>query len=338
MKGRLLAYLLDDLDAAQRAELETALQSDPLLQAELDRLRICLDACHDNSECADIPPLQLATRTCSFVQRALQCSQSLCQRSTNVKTLSESHDGLITRERWSWADLTVGACILLALGALLLPALRENRDLARRLKCQENMHRLGTALVDYARLHQQGLPRIEPGQNAGVFVMALADRGVISREELAELVVCPATPLADQVARGYVRIYIPTRAEYAAATGATGEQLRKLMSGNYASSLGWRDKSGRVSQIRFVGSPVVPMLADAPSLAVAGYKSANHDGCGQNILFQDLSCRYSRRCESAEGDDHWFLNDSGEPAAGCHSADIVLGSSEATPVLNVVGR
>jgi hypothetical protein len=88
-----------------------------------------------------------------------------------------------------------------------------------------------------------------------------------------------------------------------------------------------------VRQIRFVGSARVPLLSDAPSAAVAGYRSANHGGCGQNVIFQDLSCRYSQLADQLDGGDHWHLNDDGQPAAGVNAQDIVLGPSEATPLL-----
>jgi hypothetical protein len=88
-------------------------------------------------------------------------------------------------------------------------------------------------------------------------------------------------------------------------------------------------------QFRFVGRRTVPLLSDAPSRATAGYQSPNHGGCGQNVLFQDLHCTYMRTCESPDAGDHWFLNEENQPAAGCHAQDIVLGASDATPLVEV---
>jgi hypothetical protein len=235
-------------------------------------------------------------------------------------------------------DLAAAACVVAALGMLVMPALRVNRDVARRLTCQNNVHQLGAALMDYSLRFNQGLPRIEPGQNAGIFVVTLADKGVLTRRELAQIVVCPSTELADRVATGCVVIRIPSREEYLASSGAQRDQLRKLMAGDYAYTLGYQDQAGQFHQVRFSGSRHVPMLADAPSQAIAGYQSANHGGCGQNVLFQDLSCRYCTQCQSPVQHDHWFLNEDGQPAAGRHANDIVLGASDSTPVLELTSE
>jgi hypothetical protein len=338
MRDQLLAYLLDDLEPDQRAALENALRIDPQLAAELERMRACLAGDEAACEGEQSPPPGLVSRTCSLVERAIHCRADLAgPRSGNV-SLSETRDTSVARNRWTLADLVVAAGIVLALGAMFFPALRENRDMARRLQCQEHLFRLGAALVDYDERFRQGLPTLGPGDNAGSFVITLAEKGILSREELARLVVCPESALADKVASGCVVVCIPTQAEYLAARGVTAEQLRKLMAGDYAYSLGYLGSDGRVRQIRFSRSRLVPLLADAPSFAIAGFQSANHGGCGQNVLFQDLSSRYCTQCVSPDRQDHWFLNAEGEPAAGRHAQDIVLGPSGATPILEVSGN
>lgn len=338
MREQLLAYLLNDLDPAERKSVEDAIAADPKLAEELEHLRECLAGSEQEAEPAVTPPTKLASRTCSFVEHAVERSKSFCKSSPSAARLSESHDGCSARSRWSYADLIIGTCILLALAALLLPAIGESRETARQLKCQNNLLRLGAALTQYNERFQRGLPQIKSDQNAGFFVVELYESGILSREELAELVVCPATQLADKVASGHIRIYIPNRKEYLRTDGAAGNLLRKLMAGDYAYNLGYRTPSGSIHQIRFVGSSHLPLLSDAPSLAIAGYQSANHGGCGQNVIFQDLSCRYVRCIQAQSQQNHWYLNDDGEPAAGCRSNDIVLAPSESTPVLEVRGK
>ncbi len=337
MREKLLAYLLDDLDPAERSAIEATLADDPALQQELEKLRECLGNCEEAPELEAVPPDQLVSRTCCFVDRAIQKSKALCSQSGG-KFLSESRDPLTGRKRWSVIDLAAGACVLVALGALMMPALRVNRDVARRLTCQNNMHQLGAALMEYSLRFNQGLPRIEVGENAGAFVVTLADNGVLTRNELSQLVVCPSSELAERVDNGCVVIRIPTRDEYLAASGAQREQLRKHMAGDYAYTLGYQDKTGQVHQVYFSGSRFVPLLADAPSSAIAGFQSANHGGCGQNVLFQDLSSKYCTQCKCKAKRDHWFLNDDGQPAAGRHANDIVLGASAATPVIQVSAK
>jgi hypothetical protein len=337
MRERLLAYLLNDLDPAERAAVDAELAADPELQQELDKLRDCLASCEEPCNAAEeTPPPQLASRTCCFVDHAIQKSKALCHHAGEAKSLSESRDPLVSRSRWSLLDIGVATCVLVALAALLFPALRGNRDYARRSTCQNNMRSIGAALMDYSLQFNGALPEIGPQDNAGAFVIALADGGMISREELVDLLVCPESDLAERVNRGCVRMRIPTRDEYLAAKGAEREFMRQVMAGDYAFSMGYRDQQGRIRQVHFIASRERPMLADAPSAAIAGYQSANHGGCGQNVLFQDLSVRYCKQCKCQKRRDHWFLNDDGQPAAGRHEADMVLGASAATPIVELV--
>lgn len=337
MRDQLLGYLLDDLPPEERAEVEQALAEDPELATELEHLRECLEA-SQSEERPVKPPTCLASRTCSFVEHAVRKSQLLGRRAEPATSLSESREGLAAPRSWSYTDLAAAACVLVALGALLLPAVRESRDSARRLQCQQHMFRLGTALTEFHDRFRRGLPRVQPSQNAGVFVVDLLESGILTREELAELVVCPSTPLADRVASGCVQIYIPTREEYTTAAGAHATLLRKLMAGDMAYNLGYRTPSGTLRQIRFTRATHLPLLSDAPSLAIAGYQRANHGGCGQNVLFQDLSCRFSRQTQAQIDSGHWYLNDEGRPTAGLHEADVVLAPSDAVPVLEVTTR
>ena len=345
MKERLLAYLLDDLNPAERSAVDEALASDPALQQELDKLRECLGCCEAEAEPEppQVPPPQLASRTCHFVEHAIKKSQALCHHSTaakslSAKSLSESHDPLVARKRWSFADIAVGLGVIAALGALTFPALHDSRIAAQRTACQENLHTVGAALMDYSYRFKRGLPQIGPDENAGLFVVVLADNGVLTSTELTRLVVCPSSELAERVSKGCIVIQIPNRKQFLDAKGPERERFIRYMAGDYAFSIGYQDKAGQMHQVDFSGNRQVPMLADAPSSSIAGYQSANHGGCGQNVLFQDLSCSYRTQCKCSERRDHWFLNDEGQVAAGRHAADMVLGASAATPVIKLTTK
>lgn len=337
MRERLVAYLLCDLEPAERSVLEAELAADPQLQQELEKVRQCLASCDDDCEPgAEVPPPQLASRTCCFVDHAIQKSLALCTHSAGAKSLSANHDPVVRRQKWSVLDMGAAICVLLALGALVFPSLQRSRSDSRLATCQNNMHQLGAALADFSFRFDQGLPQVAANENAGVWVMNLVESGTLTAEEAQSLVVCPSGELADRVMRGCVKIVIPTRADYVAATGVERERMRRFMAGDYAYSMGYRDRQGQIRQVRFSGERFVPLLADAPSSAIAGYQSANHGGCGQNVLFQDLSVKYCKQCKCQKKLDHWFLNDEGQPAAGCHEGDVVLGPSAATPVLELI--
>jgi len=331
MRDELVAYLLNDADPEQRKRIEHHLAHDPTWQHEFERLRNCLEAYESDPQGTPCPPEDLVHRTCSFVQRAVR--EGACCSSGTVlpASLSESRERCTSHRRWSLVDLTVGCAILLAFGMLLFPALRESRDAARRAKCQDNLREIGSALVEYANQNRRGLPHVGYHENAGMFVIELADSGVISCEDLAELLVCPNTQLAEDVHSGKVLMRVPTREELAQATPEALRVLQKHMSGSFAYQFGYIDAEGKYRRLEFVGRGDAPMLADAPSFSVAGFQSANHGGCGQNVLYQDLSSRYLSSCVAENRGDHLFLNDQGHHAAGRSDHDAVLGRSEASP-------
>lgn len=340
MRERLVAYLLNDLDPAGRSALEAELAASPELQQELEKVRQCLGLCDDDCDNAtaispdEVPPPQLASRTCCFVDHAIQKSKAICQHGASAKSLSESHDPLVRRQKWSALDIGAGIGVLVALGALVIPSLQSARSDARLVTCANNLHSIGAAVMGVATQHNETLPVIGPGENAGVWVLWLVEKGV-SRDELVDLLICPDSQLAERVSRGCIKIPSPTREEHRTAQGAARDFMRKYMAGDYAFSMGYRDKSGRVRQVHLAASRHIPMFADAPSVSIAGYQSANHGGCGQNILYQDMHVEHSRQCKCKKNRDHLYLNDDGRADAGCHEDDAVLGPSDATPVIEL---
>ncbi len=330
MRDDLLAYLLDDVDPDQRRRIEQRLDSDPIWQRELERLRACLEAQSTGPPSVGCPPNDLVEKTCSLVDSAVLEARKSCPN-----RLSEASEFGSHTRRWSIADWTVGGGIVAVVVMLLFPALHESRDSARRMKCQDNLRELGAGLVDYAERGRQGLPHVGYHQNAGIFVVELAEGSRLSRKQLAELLVCPGSQLADDVFSGKIVMHIPTRDELNAATEQQLLELQKHMSGSFAYQFGYVDAKGNYCHMKFVGRSDAPMLADAPSYSVEGFQSANHGGCGQNVIFQDLSSRYCSQCVYENGDKHLFLNTAGQHAAGRTPLDYVLGRSEATPAGNL---
>lgn len=331
MRDELLAYLLNDLDEAQRQRIEERLEVDPIWQHELERLSSYVEASQEASDNeSESLPEDLVSRTCSFVEQA--SAQGELSPAVLPAKLSESQDAAAPRKnRWTTLDWTVGACIMALMAALLVPAIRESRDSARRMQCQAKLKTLGQALTRYARENNGQVPTIQQHENAGMYATKLWESGVISREELQGSLVCPSDELADEGFQNNEKLYVPTREDLKQATLARLKALVNRMGGSFAYRIGFYDQQGRYHQIEFTGSSSEPLMADKPSYDSSSFQSLHHGSCGQNVLYQDGSVRYEQLCIQKRQDKHWFLNEEEIHAAGTHRSDIVMGRSEASP-------
>ena len=139
MTDELVAYLLDDMCPERRAEIEQRLQSDRAWQRELERLKDCLAATGDPAKCIEDPPRDLVHRTCCYVTQvdnvhgSVDVPAPVAGRAAVVAApaLPAATTSL------SLADVAVGGGVLLLVGMLVVPALRESRDATRRLACQD---------------------------------------------------------------------------------------------------------------------------------------------------------------------------------------------------------
>lgn len=324
MRDLLVRYLLGELDEVQQLELEERLRSSPELQRELARLRACFSAADGNESSAVEPPSGLAERTIADVL----CGEDAAESKLPVCTSAVEPPAYTPK--WSMADLTVAGGVFLAIAMLFVPALQDSRDSARRRDCQNNLRELGVLLTHYADEHNGYVPRVAPNDNAGVFAVRLVDEGYIKAPDLARLLVCPSSPFAKEVRTRQLVFEIPNGAQLRIMHGTKLAIIRQSMGGSYAYRLGYVD-GNRYYDIRDEGQARSPLMADAPSFQLAGFMSANHRGCGQNVLYQDQSVRYQTSCLVPGMQDHLFLNSAGIPAAGRGPYDSVLGRSELTP-------
>lgn len=306
MREKLVCYLLGELDEQQRAELEARLAAEPALRRELEQIRECLAADDHDAEC----PVGLADRTAS--------------RIAEVTT-----DAPCGRSRWSLVDVAVAAGVLLALGAMLAPALPRGRADARRLLCQDNMRQLGQGLVRYADNHADTFPYIRPNENAGMFAVRLRESGEFSQEELQRLLWCRASSLQEGSTKIIIRV--PKSQELTRARGQALAMLRRWMAGSYAYRSGYV-ASDQLMPVSNISSSRSPLLSDAPMHAGGGWVSVNHgrDG-GQNVLHQDGSVRFQVSPACGVSDGNIFVNRQGEAAAGLDPMDVVLLRSDLTP-------
>jgi hypothetical protein len=64
----------------------------------------------------------------------------------------------------------------------------------------------------------------------------------------------------------------------------------------------------------------------------ASLSSLNHGRKGQNVLFEDGHVEFLQGCNAEGCPDNIFLNDRGQPTAGVHANDAVIGPSHAHPL------
>jgi hypothetical protein len=318
MRELLIRYLLGELDASQQRRLEDQLRNSPDLRRELAHLQSCFGAAQDSGRADDEPPCNLARRVTDSV-----CGDSGFTRSAaNVEPPS-------CVLGWSLADLTVAGGVFLAVSMLLFPALRDSRDATRRNVCANNLQNMHIVLARYAENHGNYFPGIHPQDYAGMFVLRLIHEDYASPDRLAELLVCPASRLADQRRASPSE---PKLTKVENVDSIAGPQLAELCrdaSGSYAVRIGYIHRN-QYYWIRDDRSDRTPLMADAPDFQVAGVGSANHDGYGQNVLYSSGRVVFLTSV-TLPGEDHVFLNANGLPAAGRGRNDVVLVSGERTP-------
>ncbi len=334
MTDELLAYLLDDLCPERRAEVERRLAEEPAWRRELARLEACL-ASGDPAACLDEPPGDLITRTCGLVERVGE-SGLLDQRRPVVSRLSPCEPILSSGSRWSLADCTVCAGVIGVLAMLMLPALRESRDAARRRVCADNLRALGTAIIGYTEKQGHALPPARPGDPVGMYAVELVERGGIDRVELARAVTCPDSAAADVRFAGGAAPYIPTRQELRAAKGSHWVLLVRAMSGSVAIRVGYfTGDHHRYHHADFEGRRGRPLASDAPVVSVGGVRSVVHGG-RYNVMNEDLCGKFRTNCYLPPGLDHIFKNAAGAVAAGDDPKDVVLIGGDRRPDGKVV--
>jgi len=352
MRADLLGYLLGALDSAEHAEVEAALQADPRLAAECARLEQTIAPLSEDEAWIDPPP-RLADRTTAFVEAYADQDDPLRERRPPLREiatgngddvpfaspaasalcaspLSSHEDEMRPRSRrWSLADAVVAAGICAAAAMLIIPAIANSRKQAAITHCQNNLRQLGHALVDYSYDSDGHFPLVPASGNlgvAGIYAPILKEAGRLRNETL---LLCPGSAVANEADT----FAVPSTEEVQQQEGKQLLATQRSMGGSYGYAFGYEDEDGAYRANRNRSRPRFALLADSPSLHLKGRQSANHGGCGQNVLFEDNHVEYLQRCCASEASDNVFLSDRGYVEAGRHWNDAVVGNSWARPVL-----
>lgn len=312
MRENLIGYLLNALEPTERAAVEAELNREPRLKSELELLSRSLEPL-----AADVghypPPVGLASRCCEFV--AVKSKVKLPPPVTSIPP------------RWSMADLGVAAGVFLAATLLFFPAVNQSRFAARVRGCQNNLRQIAVGYDNYTTQYPGYFPTLalnHKHNRAGIYAVILRQQGMLPE---THVLICPSSELAE----AKDDFNVPTLAELTQAQAEKLAELHKEMGGSYSYSLGHFEKDGYhpPQDLRRVRHA---LMADAPTHTNADRFSSNHGGCGLNVLFEDMHVEYVTTCRTRACRDHIFQNRDGKPLAGVDRDDVVLGSSDASPV------
>jgi hypothetical protein len=317
MRDDLVGYLLDALEPHEKVAVETQLSRDPALKQDLEVLRrqlFLLEADRTNYP----PPPGLAQRTCEFVASRIDVALSPATPAP---------------ARWRFVDFAVAAAVFLAASTLFLPKLQQSRFAAQVSGCQNKLQQLGQSLVQFANFNGDHFPSLIQGQRqlpAGVYATKLSENGLLGEPGL---VVCPSSPMAEQ--GGPFRV--PGLQEIENASPDKLADMYRAMGGSYGYNLGYL-ADGRYQPTKNLQRPTFALMADAPdaersrSLPAGRLSSFNHGRSGQNVLFEDGHVQFLTKCNADGCPDDIYLNDEGQPTAGMHRDDAVIGPSFAHPM------
>jgi hypothetical protein len=311
MHDQLLGYLLGALEPSEQEEVEARLLEDAQLQDALERLRDKLTLLEDGGEFE--PPSGLAARTCKYV-------------ATHAAVTPKAACGAAPVGGWRVQDMIVGGGVFLAACMLLFPAIGHSLSSARLTSCQNNLRQIGLALGQYSEFyagHFPFVPEHGPLAVAGMYGPTLFDADLL---QSPATLVCPTSPLAEQLGE----FSVPKLKRIVGAPAADLPRLQSRMGGSYGYTLGYYEV-GHYRGHRNRGRAQFALVADAPGEPTGG-RSGNHEGAGQNVLFEDMHVAWLKQCRLSGCGDHIYVNVLGYVGAGIGPNDAVIGDSTARPL------
>jgi len=317
----LLGYLLGALEETEEESLRERLKADPQLRQALGHARQSLRLLEAAPDDGPTPP-GLADRTCDYVAHWAATHTPLHADVTTTLSPLAAPAGVTSAFRWP--DLAVSTSVCFVALALVFPTLLSKRFEGRVTACQENLRVVSQALHSYSQRYDGYFPTV-PTQGrfaaAGIYAPTLMRTGYLDQPQA---VLCPAS----QTSEG--NFHVPSLEELQSAPAERVPQLHNAMGGSYGYSLGHL-ANGRYQGTRDRSRPRFALVADAPS-ENGDHQSRNHDGRGQNVLFEDGHVVFLGSAKAGPQQDDIFLNDAGQVDAGLHEDDAVIAPSPARPI------
>jgi hypothetical protein len=366
-REQLIGYLLHALEPDEHEAVAAKLRACPELRAECLRLKLALKLPAVDEEC-EPPSPQLAKKTCALVEWFASIEKHFCGNATESSPATtnaaqaatdslEHADALVTSaissmslgfmadapasqtplkevrpatfdttenlSRTNWWEVGIAASVLVMIGSLIVPQMLHSRSQSLQLSCQNNLRSNYLSLARYAAQHNGRLPTAAergPLAFAGIYAPQLMQAGFMdsprqvhcpeSRIDITQEIVLPEVQHLERVPKEELRL------------------IQIKIGGTYAYALGYRD-NGQYRSLKMQSRPSYPLMSDLP----ANNRNAgqHHGDQGQNILFEDGHVTFVKHCKDECCQDHYFLNDDGQPLAGLHVNDAVLVESGIGP-------
>lgn len=292
---QLLGHLLGALDDDEHQSLDARLEHDQELCWELAawRRRLSpLEAMRPDFE----PRPGLARRTCRLV--AAYAASTANSATANFR-MSPHPVPPSRTAHVGWFDMAVGAVLLLATVALVVPAIESSRFQTRLISCQNGLRQFGLALAQYSNHQRNELAQLANHER-------LTDAGLVAASLIKDVysadnrrTVCPDAWLAAQALQ-------------------TADNRSQDWSG------AWRN--GTTDGLRSPPSPAaMPLLADAPSADVPGQSLAGHGGLGRNVLYADGRTDFLPRTASRDATDELLSRSNASSTLGISAPIIFVG-------------
>jgi hypothetical protein len=321
VRQQVLDYLLGNLEESEVAEIRARLESDLECRRELLSARSDLERLRRLLKETRVPE-KLAERACRAVFDPMErLRSSKCLRRTMTPVAVAPGPA----RRLRLIDVAMTAAIFLAAGLLIVPAINGGRFQARVITCQDNLRDVGQALVEHSHRNHEVFPPVPAQGNLsadGVWAPMLHDEGLLVEPQK---LLCPETPLAEEG-----DFQIPSLDTLRKAAGQKLASIQQKMGGSYGYCLGYFDH-GTLQPTHNFNRDYFAIMADAPSNR-ADHQSVNHDGLGQNVLFEDMHIEFCSTTRPGDGHDDIYTNYEHIVAPGLDREDSVLTSSGFVPI------
>ena len=314
MEFDLVGFVMGALESEEHAQIEQALEDDEELQQQLDLIRKALRPLESYRYCE--PPAGLADATQSYVFEQIDLHKVAPASFRSFSPLASAERTAGKSTSWRLKDFLVLSVVLLCMAMLVSPAIYNSRFVAGKLACQDNLQHLYRGMHNYS-LTNNGMYPTTPVSNVSISgIQAPILREQTDIEETRFF--CPTAPETFE----WRQQGIPA---VQTVVDATPETLDKLahMGGTYGYNIGHQDR-GKIRPVRHQGRPYFALMADRPTGDSVSRRSMNHDGIGQNVLFEDGHVEFLRETKERTLGDLYFVSDRGRVEPGMHIKDALI--------------